>query len=97
MPDCAQVRAVLQRAVTGVPVGREARDQALRHVGECPDCAPLRDALRDAVADGQVPEPWPDAGPPEQQVDPSGLFEGAWVAGLADPDPVVRERAAGRL
>jgi hypothetical protein len=89
---CAKVEADLASYADALGAGRRARRRwpaLARHLEGCERCAEI-------VAELVQPPPTVSAaGRPG--VEPDVLFERALRAGLTDPDPVVRERAAARL
>lgn len=89
---CAKVEAELPSYAHALHEGEDpaAHWPALtQHLGHCERCA---EVLADLIHG--IPT---EADSEANGVDPSDLFEHALVAGLSDPDPLVRRRAAARL
>ena len=136
-PDCRDARALVQRAVTGLPVSEGDLERALAHLATCEHCAARVEVARTAAceeAEEDIPEAarllraredlggrYPDLARHLEEcewcratlaelmrepdllseagtrLDPSELFERSLATALADPETIVRQRAARRL
>jgi hypothetical protein len=103
MDEHRSARSMLQRALvcgllgTDSPPGAvdsAALEQALAHVTSCDECSSRFDFAQ-TVALIESMEKTQDMA--EEPVDPAALFESALTVGLADPDNLIRRRAAERL
>jgi hypothetical protein len=92
---CAKVEPDLIAYSQALREGRRARRRwpaLARHLDSCERCAEIVTELVEPAATAST-----GASEAGSDIDPGALFERALVAGLSDPDPVVRERAAVQL
>ena len=92
--DCQGAEEVLRQLLIGASVGEEALLEAQYHLESCPLCAARYEGKR---------RRWPLSGRVRPargrrtEIEPAALIERALIAGLSDPDPIVRVRAAEEL